>query len=146
MRARFSCDLASGLFFIAFGAGALALSMEFAMGTTVRMGPAYFPTLLGSMLVVIGVWVAGRALFARSEPMAPLYVRPMLVLLAVLAFAGLLVPAGLILANTAMIVLACAAGRSIRMLEMVKLLVVLNLLAWSVFVYGLHLPIPLWPA
>ena len=43
-----SKDLWSGIIFLALGCAAVALGRDHPMGTAMRMGPAYFPTMLGS--------------------------------------------------------------------------------------------------
>ena len=47
-------DFWAGLMFIAFGLGFMLVAGNYAMGNAVRMGPAYFPTVLGGMLAVLG--------------------------------------------------------------------------------------------
>ena len=51
-------DFWAGLMFIAFGAAfMIGALMNYQMGTAVRMGPGYFPTVLGGLMVVLGVLV-----------------------------------------------------------------------------------------
>lgn len=47
-------DFWAGAMFIAFGLGFMLVAQNYAMGTSVRMGPAYFPTVLGGILAVLG--------------------------------------------------------------------------------------------
>src|SRR5262245_21591608 len=60
-------DFWAGLMFIAFGLAFMYKAQDYAMGTSVRMGPAYFPTVLGGMLAVLGAIVLFRAFVTRSE-------------------------------------------------------------------------------
>jgi hypothetical protein len=71
-------DFWAGLMFIAFGLGFMLVSRNYPMGTAVRMGPAYFPTVLGGMLAVLGAVVLFRAFVSRYP--APLRVFPFRVL------------------------------------------------------------------
>jgi hypothetical protein len=59
-------DFWAGLMFIATGLFFSLWAMEFyQMGTAVRMGPAYFPTVLGFLLVALGLIVLLQGLYAR---------------------------------------------------------------------------------
>jgi hypothetical protein len=60
-------DFWAGLMFIAFGAVFFFYAREYPMGTTLRMGPAYFPTVLGALLVVLGGAVLVRSFFSRIQ-------------------------------------------------------------------------------
>jgi hypothetical protein len=63
-------DFWAGLMFIAFGLGFLYVSRNYPMGTAVRMGPAYFPTMLGGILAVLGAAVLFRSFVSRTpEPL-----------------------------------------------------------------------------
>lgn len=60
-------DFWAGLMFIAFGLGFMLVAMNnYNMGTAVRMGPAYFPTLLGGLQAILGLAIFIRA-FASKE-------------------------------------------------------------------------------
>src|SRR5262249_51599247 len=74
MRVTNGKDFWAGLMFISFGLGFMYVSGNYPMGTAVRMGPAYFPTVLGGILAVLGAVVFFRA-FVSKEP-APLQVFP----------------------------------------------------------------------
>ena len=58
-------DFWSGAMFIAIGLGFMIASREYQMGSAVRMGPAYFPTVLGGLLAVLGVAVFVRAFVSK---------------------------------------------------------------------------------
>jgi putative tricarboxylic transport membrane protein len=60
-------DFWAGLMFIAFGLAFMYVSGNYAMGTSVRMGPAYFPTVLGGLLAVLGAVVLFRAFVSKIE-------------------------------------------------------------------------------
>ncbi|HEY7675371.1 MAG TPA: tripartite tricarboxylate transporter TctB family protein [Burkholderiales bacterium] len=64
-------DFWAGLMFIAFGVAFMAVAQDYAMGTAVRMGPAYFPTVLGGMLAVLGAAILFRAFVSKiHHPLA----------------------------------------------------------------------------
>src|SRR6267154_2648004 len=58
-------DFWAGVMFIAFGLGFMIVARNYAMGNAVRMGPAYFPTALGGILVVLGAVVFLRAFVSK---------------------------------------------------------------------------------
>jgi putative tricarboxylic transport membrane protein len=60
-------DFWAGVMFIAFGLGFMIVAQNYAMGNAVRMGPAYFPTVLGGMLAVLGAVVFFRAFVSKVE-------------------------------------------------------------------------------
>ncbi len=60
MKLRLSTDLSTGALFLALGGFAIIYGSRYAVGTTARMGPGYFPMLISSALVLVGRR-AGRA-------------------------------------------------------------------------------------
>lgn len=139
-------DFHAGLLFVLLGLVAVGVARTYAMGTAARMGPRYFPTILGGLLVVLGVVVAARALRLRGEAIGRWRLRPLaLVLGAVLAFAALVQPLGLVLATLAVVVVGRLAGPRPRPLEVGLLSLALTALAVGLFVWGLRLPFKVWP-
>src|SRR5512136_1770244 len=55
MQVRNHHDLWSGVMFIAFGLLFVGLSAQYQLGTAAKMGPGYFPTILGGLLAVLGL-------------------------------------------------------------------------------------------
>jgi hypothetical protein len=78
-------DFWAGLMFMSFGLGFMYVSRDYSMGTAVRMGPAYFPMVLGGMLTVLGAVVFFRA-FVSKEP-APIRVFPFRILPVIIGLA-----------------------------------------------------------
>ena len=60
-------DFWAGLMFIVFGLAFMVKAQDYAMGTSVRMGPAYFPTVLGGLLAVLGAAVLALAFVSKAE-------------------------------------------------------------------------------
>jgi len=58
-------DFWAGLMFAGFGLGFMLVSFNYPMGSAVRMGPAYFPTVLGGMLAILGAAVFVRAFVSK---------------------------------------------------------------------------------
>lgn len=62
-------DFWAGIMFMGFGLAAVIIaSLNYQMGTAVRMGPAYFPTVLGGLLAVLGFIVFLRAFLSKLPP------------------------------------------------------------------------------
>lgn len=190
-------DFWAGLMFVASGLFFAIWAMEFyQMGTAVRMGPAYFPFLLGGLLAVLGLFVflegfafegAGEplqlpfnivdlviavAIFAVLLELAPriglspdwgmlaaslvvsvltvLY-RPnakalVLISVACLVYGYSMKPLGLVGATAALVFISAYGGHEFKWKEVGILFVILILFSYFVFVKGLTLPFPMWPA
>ncbi len=139
-------DFWAGVMFIAFAAVALYVSRSYSLGTAVRMGPGYFPMLLGGVLAVIGAILVVRSLVITGDPIGHMRVLPLVVVAVAVVLFGVLLPQ-LGLAVTLPVVIAVTALASVqsRRWEVLLLALVLTVFSALVFVYGLRLPIPLWP-
>ena len=143
-----SQDFWSGLTFITFGLLTTILSRAYPMGSASRMGPAYFPTMLGVLLAGIGVIVVLRTVtsgaggnIARIDVW--LVVR---LLVSIVAFGVLLHPLGLLGAAFMTVLVAAWAGPEFRILEAIIAATLLAIMSWLVFVLGLKQTIPVWPS
>lgn len=149
MRIRNEKDFWSGVMFIACGLAFAGFAQQYDMGTAQRMGPAFFPTILGGLLVVLGAVVAIQGLAAETldGKIEKFHFGPLAwVLGAVIAFALLLRPAGLVVAVFALVGISAAGSHEFKVRETVLLAAGLCLLVLAVFIYGLGLTIPVWPA
>jgi hypothetical protein len=142
-----SKDFYSGLIFIFFGVVALVRARHYPMGTAARMGPGYFPIILGGLLAILGLVIAARALFwVPGEPIRGWAFRPLLLVIGgVLAFALLVQPLGLVLAILTLVVICSLGSWEFRIKELFILSIALAALAIALFVYGLGMPYKLWP-
>ena len=146
MKIKSQKDFWAGLMFIAFGVLAVVVSHDYAMGTATSMGPGYFPTYLGAILIVIGAISTGRGYRTTGEDIGRWGWRPLLWLSAAFAAFGLLIEeAGFVLALLALIVASSLAGRDTRPIELAVLIVVLIAGSVGLFIYGLELPYRLSP-
>ena len=117
------------------------------LGSAARMGPAYFPTVLGLVLVVIGVLVLLKSLASADGGNVGridlwLLLR---VLLPVAAFAVLLNPLGLVATAVVVVMLAAWAGHEFRLGEALASAAVLALGSYLLFVKALGQTMPVWP-
>ncbi|HUQ24672.1 MAG TPA: tripartite tricarboxylate transporter TctB family protein [Burkholderiales bacterium] len=141
-------DFWSGLMFIASGGFfAIWAVVHYQMGTAVRMGPAYFPTVLGGLLVVLGAIILIGSLAMEGPAVPQLFFRPLVFISTGLVLYGYLMkPLGLVGATAALVFVGALGGHEFKWKEVTILYVILILFSWLVFVKGLSLPFPLWPA
>ena len=137
--------LLTGLIYVASGLAALVLSRSYSFGTPGRMGPGYFPTVIASLLIVVGILAVIRSLRTQGAPTGPWAWRALaLVLSSVVLFGLLLERAGLLVASVVLLVTSAAASREFRFDWRVTLgLVALVAACATVFVKGLGVPMPL---
>jgi hypothetical protein len=162
MKVRSQTDLWAGLMFIAFGLFFMAVAAgtpEFVdrivgqkliagyqMGSALRMGPAYFPVVLGGMLAVLGLLVLIDALVEEGPAVPTFHFRPLLLILAgCLALAYTLKPLGLVGSSLLLIFISALGGHEFRWKEVFLLYIVLIVFSVLVFVKALALPFPIWP-
>ena len=139
-------DFLAGLLFLFLGGFAVAVANSYPMGSTMRMGPGYFPTALGVILCLFGVYLVVRGIRTGGKMESGWTWRPLaFITLSIVLFGFLLDRAGMIPALVAMFFAAAAAGREFRFKEVLLLTVVMGTFAAAVFLYGLKLPYPLLP-
>jgi Tripartite tricarboxylate transporter TctB family len=146
MRIKAPKDFWAGLMFIGFGLAFALIAQNYQMGTSVRMGPAYFPTVLGGILAVIGLAILIESFALEGPKVAKFYFKPLVLLVAAIALFGILLkPLGLVLASAVLVAVGAFGGVDFRWKEVVILCVVLAIFSVLVFIKGLGLPIPVWP-
>lgn len=139
-------DFWSGVIFVAIGIATIVFSAKYALGTAARMGPGYFPRILGILMVVLGLILAGRALRSQGAPIPRWRLRPTLVVLgSVVLFGAIVHSVGIALSTVILIVTASAASHEFRPRESLIAGVLLAALSVGVFVIGLKLQLPVWP-
>jgi hypothetical protein len=140
-------DFWTGVAFVVFGVGTAILARKYQMGTTSRMGPGYFPSMLGIILACIGMFILVRSFLSAAGGQIDTIRLALLgrLLLSVLAF-GLLLPwFGLFVAAFVTVMLAAWAGPEFNLGEGIVTAAVLSVSSWLVFVYALKQTMPVWP-
>lgn len=149
MRIKHQKDFWSGLMFLVIGLAFAGFAQQYALGTAQRMGPGYFPTVLGGLLALLGLIITIRGL-ARAEAggeVERFHFGPLAVVLgAVALFALLLRPTGLVVALLVLIGVSAYASHEFRLREVIPLAAFLVLLVLAVFIWGLGMVVPVWPA
>jgi hypothetical protein len=139
-------DFWAGLMFLAFGVGFVVVARNYSMGTAVRMGPAYFPTVLGGILAVLGAVIFLRSFVIHPEKVPAFHLKPLVVvLLSIVLFAVTLKPLGLVIATAIVVGVGAFASHEFSWKATLALAVILAAFAVIVFYYGLGLPFNIWP-
>lgn len=139
-------DFCAGLIFLFFGAVAAYIARDYPIGSAVRMGPGYFPYLLGILLALLGVVICIKSLVLHGERIESVNLRALLLVLgAVGVFAGTVESAGIVIATALLVGVGAAASPESRLREVAVLIVFLLALAVGVFTYGLGLPFKIFP-
>lgn len=139
-----SKDFSSGVIFLAVGLASVGFARSYPMGTTMRMGPGYFPTVLGGLLALIGLTLIVRALLQAGVPVERLaYSKLALVTASNVLFALLLRRLGLAGALIVLVVLSAYASKRFRWPVALALAVGLAVGSSIIFVRLLGLPIPI---
>jgi hypothetical protein len=139
-------DFWAGLMFIAFGLFFLVVARNYRMGSATSMGPAYFPTLLGGLMAVLGAVIFFQSFVMKGQKVPAMSFRPLFfIVLSLLLFGYLLKPIGLVFALAILIILSAFAGHEFKLKELVIFSAAMILFSALVFVMGLGLPFPLWP-
>jgi hypothetical protein len=138
-------DFWTGLIFLFFGLGAVFIGQDYPMGRAGRMGPAYFPTVLGSLLALIGLVAVVRSLMRPGEAVGRFYVKEIALILAAIVLFGFLIRgAGLAPAALVLVLLSAYASPRFRWGEALLLAAGLAIFAVVVFVKLLGLPMPVF--
>jgi hypothetical protein len=148
MAVRNKRDFWAGIMFGAIGLLFMVLSRQYTLGTAAKMGPGYFPFMLGGLLLVLGLLVSVASLrkSAQATELSAIGWREIVLVLAgVVAFAALLPSMGMVVALIALLLIAAVASYEFRLRDTVISIVVLGLLSYGVFVKGLELQFPVWP-
>ena len=139
-------DFWAGVMFFAFGVAAIVIGSAYPIGTAARMGPGYFPRILGILLIVLGAGLSLRSFRLQGRAITFGSFRPMLIVLGSVVLFGLLaLSIGLVLATIMLIMVSSFASPEFRWKEALISSVVLSAVAVGAFLWGLGLQFPVWP-
>ena len=148
MKIRNQKDFMSGLMFIAIGAFFAILARSYQMGTPAKMGSGYFPFWLGVLLGLLGLFVLLGSL-KSTAPESGIgkwdWKSVLWVTVSVLIFAISLPYAGLVVSLVVLIFVSAMASHEFHWKGTLVSAVLLNVIAYFAFVWGLKLQFPVWP-
>ena len=138
-------DFWAGVMLIAAGALAMFLARSFTFGTLLRMGPGYFPTVLGGLLILFGLYILVSGLRNGEKLAGSWSLRAFVILpLSLILFGVLMERAGFVPAMLVLIFGSATASTEFKFVEVLLFSLFLTAVCAAVFVYGLGLPYPLF--
>ena len=138
-------DFWSGVIFVVFGLAAVIIGRDYSMGSAGRMGPAYFPTVLGGILTLIGSIGVVRSMVKSGGPVGRFAIREIfLVMLSVVVFGVLVRGAGLAIAVILLVMVSGYASTKFKVVPYLLLAVGMAVFCVLVFVKALGLPMPMF--
>jgi len=150
-------DFVAGTLFAAIGIVFAVGATRYPVGTSGRMGPGYFPLILGLLLAGLGSVVMIKALISRSDgedtPGAWPW-KPIVCILGANILFGILIgglpsiglpPMGLIAAIVGVTFVASAAGQGFKWGKVTLLALALTAGSYLIFILLLRLVLPIWP-
>jgi hypothetical protein len=138
-------DVWAGVMMIVTGAAAIIIARNYAFGTALRMGPGYFPSVLGGILILFGLYLLASGLRSNEKIVGGWSLRALVVLPLALVLFGLLMDyAGFVPALMVLIVGSALAGSEFRLIEVLVLATGLTAFAVALFIWALGMPYPLF--
>jgi hypothetical protein len=137
-------DFGSGLIFLLFGTVCVVMARNYPMGVVEKMGPGYFPTVLGALLALNGAALLIRSALTSGTGIPGVsWQGILLTMAAIVCFSLLLKKAGILIAVVALVIISARASSQFRLWPSLLLAVGLSIFCGLVFVQALGLPIPL---
>jgi len=137
-------DFLTGFIYIVIGLSAIIIARDYGMGTTRKMGPAYFPTVLSVLLILVGIISLVRSFIKQGSPVGKVAFKGLLLVTVSTVFFGLILrSAGLIIAIPVFVVGSSYASRLFHWRYSLILAAGLTVFCVLIFLKGLGLPIPI---
>ncbi len=158
MKIKSERDFVSGLMFIIIGVAFAWGATSYSVGQAARMGPGYFPLMLGVVLAILGSIVLFQSMVVETEDgekIGTIAWRPLVFIVGANVIFGVLlggVPAlgipamGLIVATYGVVLVASQAGNQFRIKEVLIVATILAVLSYLAFIKVLKLQFPVWPS
>jgi hypothetical protein len=138
-------DVLAGSVFIVFGLAFAVVSLTYDVGTPLRMGPGYFPLVLGGILVILGLLIIAKGFAAgEGEAIGMIPWRPAILIVAAFVFFGITVRGlGLVPSLFVTTMLSAFADDQVSVPMALLIATGLTTLCVLVFVFALQLRLPL---
>jgi hypothetical protein len=145
-RRRSASDVLAGAIFVLIGGAFAVGSLGYELGSPLRMGPGYFPLLVGVVLAALGLAIVVKGLIAGEvRSFGPVPWRAITAIVAAVLFFGLTVERlGFVPTAAVTALLTTLASTRVRPLTAVAVAAGLTVASTLIFVVGLQLRIPLW--
>ncbi|TFV59877.1 tripartite tricarboxylate transporter TctB family protein [Geodermatophilus sp. DF01-2] len=137
-------DLLAGALFVVFGLAFAITSSTYEVGSALRMGPGYFPLVLGSVLVLLGILIAVKGFVAGDTgELGPVPWKAAVLIVTALLFFGFTVRGlGMVPSLLVTVFLTAMAGRNARVIPAAVVAASLTALSILIFVIVLQLRLP----
>jgi len=137
-------DFWIGVVYVAFGSAAIIVSRNYGMGTALKMGPSYFPTILGGLLIVIGAISLIRSFIKPGTPFGTFAFKGLLLItVSIILFGFIVRGAGLVIALPLLVIISSCASMRFRWKYSLVLAAGLTIFCILVFLKGLGVPLPI---
>lgn len=137
-------DFWTGLIYIFFGSSAIIIARNYPMGTAIKMGPSYFPTVLSGLLILIGIISLVRSFLKTGTPIGRFAFKGLALIVVSTVLFGLIVRgAGLVIALPLLVIVSAFASRDFRWVPSLLMAAGLTLFCIAVFLKGLGIPLPI---
>ena len=134
-------DFWSGFLLLFFGLGGFYMALDYPFGSSLRMGPGYFPRVLAAIIIGFGAFILIRGMKTNEKIKGVWGWKPLsFITVAIVAFGYLMDHLGMIPALIAMFFISAFGGHEFKFKEVAILTAFMSLFAWGVFIYGLGLP------
>jgi hypothetical protein len=145
-RRRSAADVLAGGIFVLIGGAFVVGSLGYELGTPLRMGPGYFPLLVGAVLAALGLAIVLKGLVAAEVlSFGAVPWRAVAAIVLALVFFGFTARRlGFVPASAVTALLTTLASRRMRPLTAVAVAAGLTVASTLIFVVGLQVRIPLW--
>jgi putative tricarboxylic transport membrane protein len=139
-------DFYGGLTLVMVPTFALIASSDLPGQRGFAFGPGTAPRLFSLILAALAAMVAVGGVFTEGPPIEKYKIRgPLLVIVGILAFAGMIRPLGLFPATFLAFMISILGSTEMRWLESLIAAAAMTLFCWLLFVVLLNLPFQLWP-
>ena len=143
-------DLLAGIMFMVIGVVFAVGAYNYQMGTAARMGPGFFPRILGFIMAGLGVIIAGiglknQAQFAATEGIGWTWKPVIILTVAVVLFGFTLPTLGMIIAISLLTFISGIAAHDKNYRELAMITVIMCIFCAGVFIWGLKLQMKLFP-
>jgi len=137
-------DFWTGLIYIFFGSSAIIIARNYPMGTAIKMGPSYFPTVLSGLLILIGIISLVRSFLKTGTPIGRFTFKGLALVVVSTVLFGLIVRgAGLVIALPLLVIVSAFASKDFRWVPSLLMAAGLTLFCIAVFLKGLGIPLPI---
>lgn len=142
-----SSDFCSGLLFLTVGLFFSIYAYTMSLGSFARLGPGAFPFGVGVLLSLIGAVITLKSLVASGDGNLPFNVKSLVLITLALLVGGATLPSlGVVVSVPATVILASMASQSFSMKTALLMALLLTVFTYLVFIIGLGLQLPLFPA